>query len=285
MIHWALRSDREVLAEAGEAPEAWLTGAERERLGQLRVPRRRLEWLVGRLVAKSVVARALAEIHGGRWPPPALEILPEVGGRPVVRLAPGAEPVAGFTPGDLLPVTLSISHTEGHAMCAAAVGAGAPGIGIDLGRIEPRSPAFLETFLTAAEQAFVRGSPDGHPVRANLVWCGKEAALKALGLGLTVDTLLVSCLPSEPGTPRRPGRSPRLAAPGTPSPSAATTPSTPARRCWGPGGCSPGSWPRWPASTPARPRACGTSSRPPPSPSVTHQDRLPCWVAQIRGDA
>jgi hypothetical protein len=71
------------------------------------------------------------------------------------------------------------------------------GLGIDLGRVEPRSPGLVETFFTEDERRFVRAAPtEERELRANLVWCAKEAVLKALGLGLTVDTRDLSCLPS-----------------------------------------------------------------------------------------
>jgi phosphopantetheinyl transferase len=158
---------------------------------------------VGRLTAKWVVAAALADARAGDWPLEAIEIASDASGRPRARVAPEAGPVAGFAPGEPLPVSVSISHTEGHALCAAtwsqAADGGARAIGIDLGLVEPRSREFVVTFFTAEEQRFVADAPPWeHGLRANLVWCAKEAVLKALGLGLTVDTFEVSCLP-EPG--------------------------------------------------------------------------------------
>jgi phosphopantetheinyl transferase (holo-ACP synthase) len=162
------------------------------------VPKRRADWLAGRRAAKAVVARALRELAPGEWPLAAIEIASAPGGAPFARVAPEAAPVAGFAPGERLPAAVSISHAEGRALCAAAVGPGRA-LGVDLGLVEPRSPAFVETFLAADEQAFVReGPPSQRDLRANLVWGAKEATLKALGLGLTVDTVALSCLP-EPG--------------------------------------------------------------------------------------
>ncbi len=165
------------------------------------MPRRRADWLAGRLAAKAVVAAALGEILPGEWPARAIEIATEPGGRPCARLAPELAEIAGLAPGELLPVSVTISHVDACALCAAAPwrveGGGARrALGIDLGRIEPRSPAFLETFLVEDERRFVRDAAGRErDVRANLVWCAKEAVLKAVGLGLTVDTLELSCRP------------------------------------------------------------------------------------------
>jgi phosphopantetheinyl transferase len=224
MIHWALQ------AHAGWAtpppgrtpletphPRAGLTAGERARLEGLRVPQRRADWLLGRTAAKSVVARALRDSISGEWPPEALEIASAPSGMPYARLAPEAEPIGGFRPGERLPVSVTISHTAGHALCAATwtapsggprerweLGGGgsnsasgaapAQALGADLGVVEPRSRELLETFFTESEQRWVRSAPWWErDLRSNLVWCAKEAVLKALGVGLTVDTRALEC--------------------------------------------------------------------------------------------
>lgn len=165
------------------------------------MPRRRADWLIGRITAKSVVAETLEEAVPGGWPLRAIEIPSQPNGMPYARLAPEAGPVERFAPGERLPISVSISHAEEHALCAATLsGPGEDGsrrtLGVDLGLVEPRSGGFVATFFTPEEQRFVRDAPAGQrELRANLVWCAKEAALKALGLGLTVDTLDLCCLP------------------------------------------------------------------------------------------
>ena len=168
------------------------------------MPRRRAEWLIGRLTAKSVLVAALEEALPGDWPLDALEIANDPRGVPYARIAPEAGQVFGFWPGERLPLSVSISHTEGLALCAATrAGPAGDGsrraLGIDLGAVEPRSHEFVETFFTEDEQRFVRDAPPRErALHVNLIWCAKEAVLKALGLGLTVDTFGVSCRP-EPG--------------------------------------------------------------------------------------
>jgi 4'-phosphopantetheinyl transferase len=192
-IHWVLQA-------AGTGGLESLSAAERARLGGLRVEKRRADFLLGRWTAKAVCAAALREALSGEWPPAAIELPAEPGGAPYARLAAEAGARAGFAPRDRLPVRITISHAEGHALCAAA--AIQPGddraLGIDLGRIEPRSAALQATFFTTGERRWVGEAPAGDAeLRANLVWCSKEAVLKALGLGLVVDTLAVECRPEE----------------------------------------------------------------------------------------
>jgi 4'-phosphopantetheinyl transferase len=199
MIHWALRTRSEDPAAGGLEDEP-LTAAERSRLGGLRTAKRRGDWLLGRLTAKRVVAEALRDVVPGEWPLRAIEIASDGRGAPWARLAPEARPIAGFAPGERLPVSVSISHAEGHALCAATAlerDGARPQLGIDLGRIEPRSRELVDTFFTDDERRLVGDAPPGErALDANLVWCAKEAVLKALGLGLTVDTRDLSCLPA-----------------------------------------------------------------------------------------
>jgi phosphopantetheinyl transferase (holo-ACP synthase) len=164
------------------------------------VEKRRRDYLVGRATAKLVVARAVREwFPDDDWPPGDIELPADPGGVPYARLAPEAAPRAGLAPGDRLAVSVSISHTEGRALCAATlVDPGAPrrAIGVDLGRIEPRSAELQTTFFTDAERSYVHAaSPDRADLHANLVWCAKEAVLKVLGVGLAVDTFGLTCLP------------------------------------------------------------------------------------------
>jgi 4'-phosphopantetheinyl transferase len=166
------------------------------------VGKRRADWLAGRTAAKAVVAAALGAAGLGPWRPAELEIRSEASGMPFAALAREAHAAGPFSPGDRLPVSVTISHLGGHTLCAAECepGGGAPRrtLGIDLGEVEPRSSAFAATFLAEDEQRRVReAAPGERDLVANVVWCAKEAVLKALGLGLTVDTYAVRCLPGE----------------------------------------------------------------------------------------
>jgi 4'-phosphopantetheinyl transferase len=157
------------------APNArWLPDAELRRAAAFEVAKRRADWLLGRLAAKRVVRRVLAD--GGRSVPmQEIEIASRASGAPYARSAGGEE----------LPVSLSISHAAGHALAAAA-DAGA--LGVDVEPLEPRSREFVADFLAPEEAAAARG-----PFDATVVWSAKEAVLKALGVGLSADSRDVVC--------------------------------------------------------------------------------------------
>ena len=59
-------------------------------------------------------------------------------------------------------------------------------------QVEERSDAFVADYLTESEQRLVSvaGSED-RDLLANLIWCGKESALKVLRTGLRRSTLSV----------------------------------------------------------------------------------------------
>ena len=67
-------------------------------------------------------------------------------------------------------------------------------MGADIERIDPRPWRFVEDYFTEAEIACVHAVPvDLSPIVVTAIWSAKEAVLKALHLGLTVDTRHVSC--------------------------------------------------------------------------------------------
>jgi 4'-phosphopantetheinyl transferase len=173
-----------LLAAVSELPprDAWLQPAEQALLRRFRAPRRRRDFRLGRFAAK----RALALFAGcegapARW-------------RFEVRPAPGGAPQA-FCDGAPLADALSISHSDGWA--AAAVQRGTASLGCDLERIEPRSPAFLEDYLTPSERAFVASGPESErPLRATLAWSAKESVMKALGEGLRLAPASVEVVPA-----------------------------------------------------------------------------------------
>lgn len=172
------------LATAPELPagEGWLGSSERTTLFRLRAPKRRRDFRLGRFAAR----RALASLEGceGALTRGSFEVRPTPSGAP-----------RPFRDGAPLAVALSISHSDGWA--AAAVHRGSGPLGCDLERIEARSSAFLEDYLTPGEWAFVAGGPESdRPLRATLVWSAKEAVMKALGEGLRLAPASVAVIPA-----------------------------------------------------------------------------------------
>ena len=160
---------------------AHLVLSRRERLiwRALRTPEpRRVEWLLGRTVAK-VALRALLETrHGLHLAPADIEILPDAEGRPV--------PSGDWTRQVPRVPVLSLSHAGGVAVAVVGDGDGAAGVGIDVEHTGRRLGEDGERLaFTSGEQALLAavdaGSQEVWPLR---LWCAKEAVAKALGLGL-----------------------------------------------------------------------------------------------------
>jgi 4'-phosphopantetheinyl transferase len=165
------------------ASDDWLAPAELRRLRQMRVRQRISDWRLGRWVAKRAVAESLD-----------LPCIAEL----EIRAADDGAPEAIFA-GRPLDVTLSISHRAGVAACVVAPLRTA--IGCDLEQVEPHSKAFIEQFFTCEEQAIIAShASDDRMLLAALLWSGKESALKALRVGLRVDTRSLSVHAPELGS-------------------------------------------------------------------------------------
>lgn len=160
--------------------EAWLAPGERDRLSGLRFTKRRNDYLLGRYVGKSAVARALG-LGAGAAALRRVEIRNRRDG--AERGAPEV-----FLDGAPAPVEISITDRAGWGVVMLSpIGTRS---GCDLELVEPRSGAFVSTFLTAREQEFVEASRSegGRSARANLLWSAKESVLKSLRTGLRRDT-------------------------------------------------------------------------------------------------
>lgn len=146
----------------------WLSAVEKERLSQLRFPKRRQEWLLGRWTAKTLLSSMAMQ---------QLSIENESSGAPFVTYK-----------GIRLDGMLSISHRNDLAVAAWTVQPDLK-IGIDLEKIEPKNDAFVNDFFTADEAEMVfRQEPMQQGLAASLIWSAKEAILKALQTGLHLDT-------------------------------------------------------------------------------------------------
>ncbi|WP_299024270.1 4'-phosphopantetheinyl transferase superfamily protein [uncultured Thermanaerothrix sp.] len=183
-IYWTLAGGSAVPADSAFLEHS-LSVAEQIYLQSLRFPRRRADWLLGRWVAKHLLRTVDERLRGV-----------EARRISVLRSAQGS-PQVWVSPENPFPVSLSLSHREGWAACAVAP---VPNwaLGIDLEVIEPRPRSFVEDFFTLDEQAFLhRLSVAQAALAVTLMWSLKEAALKALRVGLTWDTRRVNvCLPS-----------------------------------------------------------------------------------------
>lgn len=168
-IDWGL------LRQADITNDPFLSKAERVRLSQMRFEKRRQEWLRGRLALKLLI-RAVME-DGTRLDEIEVENAP--GGEPFIRIK--GEGMAG---------RVSLSHSGEYALVAHSHSEGVK-LGCDLERVEPRSAEFIQDYFLAAEADWIRERPEKRDLRATLLWSAKESVLKALAVGLSIDTLRV----------------------------------------------------------------------------------------------
>jgi phosphopantetheinyl transferase len=133
-------------------------------------PKRRRDWLAGRLAAKLALAKLL-ESRQIRRALNEIEIGNDLEGRPVWRLSrPDAVP----------EWPISITHSGGLA--AVAVHTDAARLGFDLESVEERHSGWLDIAFHEEERGEARS-----PEAATRMWTVKEAALKVLGIGLRAD--------------------------------------------------------------------------------------------------
>ena len=173
--------------EALPPKEHWLTPGEAAILAGLRYTKRRTEFLLRRLVTK----HAVAAVTGRSTDPATLAGIE-------VRNAPSGAPYV-CVDGVPIEVGVSISDRAGWAICVTS-----PmeplAVGCDLELVEPRSPGFVDDFLTTTEQRLVGLCVAGEERDAvvNLIWSAKESALKVLGTGLRRDTRTLDVTPAPP---------------------------------------------------------------------------------------
>lgn len=200
MIHWLVQSvhDHPDL-ERGVAPEGLLNPTEQARLDELHYAKRRRDWLMGRWTAKKLLQSYIEQQTGICPPLTAMTIANDPDGAPYATLSAGWSQATN-TGGPYrelwarpTTVSLSISHCDNHAFCAICVEPGVH-VGVDIEKVEPRSWTFVKEYFTNAEIDQVCSAPPDEQDRLiTVIWSAKEAALKALRLGLTVDTRWVSC--------------------------------------------------------------------------------------------
>ena len=158
------------------ADDAWLSAREAAWIARLRFPKRRSEFRLGRWTAKRALALYLGrEASAGALA--SIEIDRAHDGAPL--------PLVDGRPAEAY---LTMTDRADQAVCL--VGPPGTALGCDLELVEPRSDAFVADYLTPAEQRLVAAAPDrdARDLVANLVWCGKESALKVLRTGLRRDT-------------------------------------------------------------------------------------------------
>ncbi|MBE0582888.1 MAG: 4'-phosphopantetheinyl transferase superfamily protein, partial [Desulfofustis sp.] len=144
----------------------WLTDHERECLDRFSFPKRRSEWLSGRICAK----RAILDLLSGQSSRPLspLDISIEVGssGRPSV--------VISERPRLFNDLDISISHSQGKAIGIAGHGL----CGVDIQHLNDTLFRVKSRFCDEFEMALLENVMESDLVQLGLLWVSKEAIRK-----------------------------------------------------------------------------------------------------------
>ena len=144
----------------------YLSSPERAHFQTLTHPKRRREWLAGRIAAKTAVRLLLAP---GSPDNNRIRILTAEDGTPSVALD-GAGTVA--------PPFVSITHSGDLAASLATL---LPGCGIDVEAIDPAAGEIESEFAAPEETTIIRAAMANRNVALTCLWAAKEACRKAIG--------------------------------------------------------------------------------------------------------
>lgn len=175
-IYWSYASIDDLLGQVSPSdPVSVLGTQEQDFFDQLRFEKRRNEWLAGRLALKSLLIKA--HVDFAQLSKTQLQILKAGSGAPYLM-------VGGKQRSD---IQISLSHSNGRVFYAFTTWPGR--LGVDLEMVEGRSDDFIQDYFTNEEAASIAQLPQHERAfHATLVWSAKEAVLKALALGLKIDT-------------------------------------------------------------------------------------------------
>ena len=161
---------------------SFLGEQELEYLSSLRIEKRRSEWLAGRMAIKRLLQAGHAELANRKLC--EIQILKVENGAPCLLIDHDFR----------LNASISLSHSNKYVFCAYADEKDL--LGVDLELIANRSVDFIQDFFTVDEIQQLNLYPQvDQPLLANLIWSAKESILKALSLGLTVDTRRINIQP------------------------------------------------------------------------------------------
>lgn len=165
--------------------DSFLCASESAYLQTLKAEKRKGDWLGGRFALKVLLAREsglLPVCSCTTWQEMSSAALAVLKNIDVVKLPSGAPQVfIGAVPDAR---SVSITHSNGWAI--AAVSAPHTFLGIDLEKVETRMQAWAEDFFTPEEREPMT------PEHLTELWTKKEAVVKLLGRGLSLNTREIS---------------------------------------------------------------------------------------------
>lgn len=186
MLYWLLQSqDAHPSIPRGQAPGKLLTPEERHELAQYTSMVRRRDWLLGRWTAKRLLQQISAQQDGCDVP------LSEI----AIRTASDGAPVTDFRqPPGGKPFSISLSHSDGYALCGALPGNDVP-LGVDLEWVTPHDRALTESYLSPEEEELLDPRVQRlYHLHLNAMWSAKEATFKALRPRERIDLRRIHCL-------------------------------------------------------------------------------------------
>ena len=186
MIHWLTQSHDVIPNTAVSGHQStFLSEKELARLATLSSEKRRRDWLLGRWTVKRLLQTVIWETQHTTVP---LDLIT------VANTADGVPTITSQLPLVDGKFSISLSHSHGQALVTAVAKPNWP-IGCDIEKIAPRDEAFIDDYFTETEALLVRQvAGKARDVLVTAVWSAKESVLKALHLGLSVDTRAVACL-------------------------------------------------------------------------------------------
>jgi 4'-phosphopantetheinyl transferase len=163
-----LTGDSDRIAESRQ----WMSMAERDRFDRFRHDQGRVMFALGRLMARTLVGRALG-VSPDAW---------------AWREGPHGRPEVAH---DHCDVHFNVSHSAGLVLCAIARGRQ---VGIDVEDLARPRPnwALVERYCSPAEADDIRQHGDRWPEQFLKYWTLKEAYLKARGVGISVPLAEIS---------------------------------------------------------------------------------------------
>lgn len=140
-------------------------------------PKRRTEWLLGRVAAKDAVRLYLKRRYGMAICPADVEITPDEYGCPAV---------TGSWVKDIGEVpALSIAHTDSVAVALVGDRATCSGVGVDVEPIGRMNELLRDVTFSPKERHLIPASSAPQQEEWSVrLWCAKEAVAKALGRGM-----------------------------------------------------------------------------------------------------